>query len=242
MRLTEKTKKQIQSMLKVMGLYSGWIDGDFGRKTTNAIKRFQVMHGLLPDGVVGKYTYAELFADTINGGREERTTSSLSLGYSAHTGIQYPHETEEELNEFYGEVGHHQKRVRLPYKMRLAWDLSKYISSMTVHEKVADDVQGIFEDVQKHYGIGEVRRLGLDLFGGSLAVRKIRGGTRHSTHSWGIAIDMNPAQNRLKYHKPKALFSRPEYTKYFDILEQHGAFSLGKHFDYDYMHFQFAWR
>jgi murein L,D-transpeptidase YcbB/YkuD len=41
-------------------LYQGKADGDFGPKTTQAIKEFQRMNGLLIDGVVGRDTFRRL--------------------------------------------------------------------------------------------------------------------------------------------------------------------------------------
>ena len=48
--------KQLQELLKVLNLYSGSIDGDFGDKTLAAVKQFQQQQGLNPDGVVGTNT------------------------------------------------------------------------------------------------------------------------------------------------------------------------------------------
>lgn len=35
-------------------------DGDFGKKTLKAVEQFQIVHGLEPDGVIGKSTWAQL--------------------------------------------------------------------------------------------------------------------------------------------------------------------------------------
>ena len=45
----------------------------------------------------------------------------------------------------------------------------------------------------------EIHRLRLDVWGGCLNVRKMRGGTRNSMHSWGIALDYDPQNNQLKW-------------------------------------------
>jgi hypothetical protein len=39
----------------------------------------------------------------------------------------------------------------------------------------------------------------------------MRGGSAWSIHSWGAAVDLDPDINQLKWSKPKATFSRPEY-------------------------------
>lgn len=43
--------RQMQRLLKLMGKYSGDIDGSYGPKTTEAVKKFQRSVGLNPDGV-----------------------------------------------------------------------------------------------------------------------------------------------------------------------------------------------
>ena len=52
--------KDVQTKLKVLGLYSGAIDGDFGPNTENAVKSFQTSKGLTADGVVGPKTKSAL--------------------------------------------------------------------------------------------------------------------------------------------------------------------------------------
>ncbi|MBU1998065.1 MAG: peptidoglycan-binding protein [Candidatus Omnitrophota bacterium] len=47
----------IQTALKRAGFYKGEIDGNIGPDTKEAIKRFQEMNGLNPDGVVGSRTW-----------------------------------------------------------------------------------------------------------------------------------------------------------------------------------------
>ncbi|MDG1740542.1 MAG: peptidoglycan-binding domain-containing protein, partial [Candidatus Actinomarina sp.] len=48
--------KDIQTYLNCNGFNPGPIDGDFGNRTTSAIKAFQAASGLAPDGVVGPAT------------------------------------------------------------------------------------------------------------------------------------------------------------------------------------------
>lgn len=51
---------KIQQALKNAGYYSGAIDGKIGKKTTEAIKKFQEANGLKVDGVVGSKTWNAL--------------------------------------------------------------------------------------------------------------------------------------------------------------------------------------
>lgn len=50
----------LQQRLVANGYYVGEIDGDFGRKTENAVKAYQEEHGLKVDGIVGVKTWASL--------------------------------------------------------------------------------------------------------------------------------------------------------------------------------------
>jgi len=54
------TRKNIQTALKNAGLYDGPIDGKIGKNTKKAIKEFQRLNGLTPDGIAGKKTWVKL--------------------------------------------------------------------------------------------------------------------------------------------------------------------------------------
>jgi len=128
--------------------------------------------------------------------------------------------------------------IQLPYTMRLAWDLETKVTQMRCHKLVAGNFKGVFNDLLKHYGHEEIKRLGIDLFGGCFNYRKMRGGSAWSTHAWGIAIDLDPARNKLKETKKTARFARPEYKPMIEIFYKWGFESLGIEKDYDWMHFQ----
>lgn len=72
-------------------------------------------------------------------------------------------------------------------------------------------------------------------------MRKVRGSKGvWSMHSWGIAVDIDPAHNRFHWDHTKARLAGPEYEPFWDIVEECGATSLGREIDKDWMHFQFA--
>ena len=52
--------RNIQESLRRLGYFEGKADGDFGEYTENAVKEFQRMNKLTPDGVVGPSTLARL--------------------------------------------------------------------------------------------------------------------------------------------------------------------------------------
>jgi len=53
------TVRQVQTQLKKFG-YNLVVDGDFGPKTTQAVREFQAGHGLRVDGIVGPLTWGAL--------------------------------------------------------------------------------------------------------------------------------------------------------------------------------------
>lgn len=128
--------------------------------------------------------------------------------------------------------------LNLPYPMRLAWDLETSVTRMRVHRLVKDNFEAVFKDLLAHYGYEKLKELGIDLFGGCFAYRRMRGGTSWSKHSWGIAIDLDPARNTLKETSATARFARPEYKPMIDIFYKNGFIGLGPEKNYDWMHFE----
>ncbi|MGH9503222.1 MAG: M15 family metallopeptidase [Terriglobales bacterium] len=78
----------------------------------------------------------------------------------------------------------------LPFPLRLSWDPARTISQMTCHRRLTGVFATVFQCVQQR-GL-EAR---IADFGGCFAFRPQRSGSKLSTHSWGIAIDLNPGSN-----------------------------------------------
>ena len=131
-------------------------------------------------------------------------------------------------------------KIKLPYPMRIAWDLDSSVNTMMCHKLVADNFTAVFNELLAVYGYNKIKELGIDLFGGCFNYRKMRGGNALSMHSYGLAVDLDPARNLLKESSKTARFARPEYKQMIDIFYKHGFISLGREKNFDWMHFQIS--
>lgn len=210
-----------QGFMRDAGIETGKIDGLVGPQTIFAREAFQHLDA----------TGSPLSIPA----RDETPHEPLPPGGAA---ARWPRQAD--CERFYGPAGTHQVMLHLPFTMRLAWDTTVRISRFSCHEKVHDAFLKVFQDALSEYGEARLEELRLDLFGGCLNVRKMRGGTQMSMHSWGIAIDLDPERNMLKMSKREAAFARPEYEPFWRIVEGQGLVSLGRVRDFDWMHFQAA--
>lgn len=133
-------------------------------------------------------------------------------------------------------MGANQVRLQLPFPMRIAWDTSKIVRSFLIHQRVHDSAARCVERIAQHYNEAQRRNTGIELFGGCLNVRRKRGGTTWSMHSWGIAIDFDPARNPLRSNRHNARLAQPDCVKFWEIWEEEGWVSLGRTRDFDWMH------
>lgn len=253
-----------QTILKKAGLYTGNIDGDFGRNSVSAAKKYYDFPtdwrgDRIQVGVIQVYaTRNSIPTGSIDGYWGNNTESAYPkvldlLGIEKPEEIvvnqniivnpkynNWPKQNYSDMVKYYGKVGTNQTSLTLPYEMKLAWDLNVKVSRFACHEKVKDSLGRIFENTLNHYGLETVKELRLDLFGGCLNVRKMRGGSSWSIHSWGAAVDLDPERNRLRWGRDRAYFARPEYEPFWKIVESERGVSLGRVKNYDFMHMQFA--
>lgn len=149
--------------------------------------------------------------------------------------------TDAQIIAKYGQPGDYDNftLINLPYPMRIAWDTSQKVTRIQCHKLAAFPFSKVFDSLLTEYGLVDLQNLGIDLFGGCVNIRKMRGSTtKWSRHSWGIAIDLDPARNGLKIKKPIAQFSKLEYKPMLDIFYREGFISYGLDKDYDWMHFE----
>lgn len=128
--------------------------------------------------------------------------------------------------------------ANIAFPLKLSWNKSQTTTKIQCHKLVKSDIENIFKDILKEYGLPKIKELGIDLYGGCYNCRLMRGGTKQSMHSWGIAIDIFPELNGLKTPFVKSQFSKPEYKAMIDIFYKYGWENLGVEKGYDAMHFQ----
>ena len=148
---------------------------------------------------------------------------------------------EKDVPQVFGKAGDENNLVfiRLPYQMHLSWQPT-VVQRMRCHRKIADAMTAIFNETLDTFGLKDIENLGLDVFGGCFCKRKKRNGKEMSMHSWGIAVDLDPQQNKLGWGAKKARLGHSDAKPFWDIVEKHGAISLGRAGINDWMQFQFA--
>lgn len=232
----------LQSRLTAHGFSPGPIDGIIGEKTIAALKAFEVRWGLVPDGTADPAVVKALRASaSAVSPAEQAIIPDRDIGLVAFPpSVPNPWPTQARVRSYYGEVGQNQTTIEIPYDMWLAWDRTIRARRMTLHEKVAPSALRVLNRVAGTYSTEERKSLGLDLFAGSLNVRKMRGGKSYSMHSWGIAIDFDSARNQLSWARPQARLSHADAEPFWEMWESEGWVSLGRERDFDWMHVQAA--
>lgn len=225
----------LQSRLTAHGFPVGIIDGRIGKTTLAALRAFQLSRRLPATGAADAETVAALRLTSSAGTRPE--PSSPAAGAPAAKPI-WPKQSG--VPAFYGAVGTNQVRVELPFPMKLAWDLAIEVQRITLHSKVAKSAERAFARIAREYNPADRAYIGLDIFGGSLNVRKMRGGSSYSMHSYGIAIDFDPTRNQLNWGRDRARLAKPDALPFWRIWEDEGWVSLGREANYDWMHVQAA--
>ena len=217
----------VQAYAHKMGLEAGPVDGLAGPQTLFVAEQLEELD---KTGDFPKLTRDDIAAPL-------DVTSRPVVSANPNN---WPKMDEKSMTAFYGKVGMRQVTLELPYPMRLAWDKKVIVVEITCHERVKESLKRVLTQVLAAYGLPKIKEMGLDLFGGCLNVRKQRGGSNWSIHSWGAAIDIDPERNQLKWKRDRATLDNPEYDKWWEIWEKEGWVSLGRLKNYDWMHIQAA--
>lgn len=193
---------------------------------TETIKLVQKKLGVTVDGIAGKKTWGAIAA---------------ALGITNSKAVtKYPTQAQVRSGKsIFGKAGDESNLVNIKPAYQLYY-CGKPVKTIRVHHLIAADVQAAFKEILEHYGLAEIKRLGLDQYSGSYNYRKSTNGKSMSMHAWGIALDFAAEKNTYKMKKPQASLSHPDCEMWWKIWEKHGAVSLGRELGYDYMHLQFA--
>lgn len=113
----------------------------------------------------------------------------------------------------------------------------KPVKGIRIHKKCAESLSRVLNRIWERCGKSqaEVDRIGMSVYGGSYNFRKMRGGSSLSMHSYGCAVDFDPARNALGNSKPAM------DRRVIEEFEREG-WEWGGHWSRpDGMHFQAAW-
>lgn len=187
------------------------------------IRRIQEHLGVCADGIIGP-----------------RTLSAISTALGIGETPVWPTQSEVRGGKsMFGTPGREEELVSVLPAYTLFFE-GKAVRSIRVHRLIAQHVQQALREVLEHYGHDEINRLGFNQYGGSYNYRPTAGGKSLSMHAWGIALDFAPRSNGLHVQSPRASLSHPDCEAWWQIWERHGAVSLGRERNYDWMHLQFA--
>jgi len=162
----------------------------------------------------------------------------------------FPHEDPVNLNKFFGDPRGRNGQVDSkwyrenivkwtpPYPLFYSDGKRTPLRTLLLHKKVVDVYTAAYTEVKQEFTPAEIKENHLDICAGTFNYRPMRGGSRLSVHSWGIAIDMDPARNPFPSKWREGMLNH----EFADILEKHGLWWRGRPGDNDPMHFQAAWR
>lgn len=142
----------------------------------------------------------------------------------------WPSSRDDALTAFYGKAGDESNLVNLPVVgLGVKYD-GAVVKSVRCHKRVAASLLTALEEI----AAGPCALI-LSQYAGCYNYRNMRGGTRQSKHSWGVAIDLAPQTNTLYRSWPN------EATMPFEVMEsfaRQGWTSAGAFWNRDAMHFE----
>lgn len=93
-------------------------------------------------------------------------------------------------------------RIACPWKIYLAWDITKQASGIRIHRKCASSLTSVLGTIWAHAGASQdkIEEMRLHLYGGAYAFRTMRGSNKLSMHAYGCAVDFDTENNLLGKH------------------------------------------
>ncbi|GMG82196.1 M15 family metallopeptidase [Paralimibaculum aggregatum] len=231
-------------------LPAGWQRWSGRRRAVAALQLVARGAGLAPGRIDG--LWGPLTEEAVAGLAELRATGRSprpwrdALAAAPANPNGWPLQTEAAMTAVYGPPGQPEGRtpplvpVECPWELRLAWDLRQTTRRIHAHAGVAESLARVLARVRQDYLAPELRRLRLDRYGGCYNPRRMRGGSRWSTHAWGIALDFDPERNRLRWGRDRAALAGPAYDAWWAAWEAEGWVGLGRARNFDWMHVQAA--
>lgn len=235
--------KWMQMRLTAHGFPVGPIDGDIGAKTIAALKAFEKAHGLTIDGTADPLVVQALRASSSALPPAVMVQIPNRDAYLPDSQIAAHHSDwprQSEVTSFFGDPGTNQTLVEVPFDLVLAWDKSVTVRRISLNTKVAASASRVLEVIAQTYSPAERAEIGINIFGGALNVRNMRGGKKLSMHAFGIAIDFDPERNQLSWGRDRARLAEDDAVPFWKAWEDEGWLSLGRARNFDWMHVQAA--
>jgi len=176
--------REVQENLKVLGLYHAPIDGDFGRRTREAVLAFQ--ERFFVDGIIDKTTEQAINAAVVAWSKRER-----EILVPVPNGLK---ELEAKFCEIeFKEAGAGWVEITNDFPENIVRHEFPVVGVQCFHRDLVPVLEKVLEEI-KHKGLdGEIRQ-----FGTWAPRHKMHDSSRGlSTHSWGIAVDVNWATNAV---------------------------------------------
>lgn len=218
------------------------VDGDFGKKTIQALKEFQLSNELTIDGIFGNNTFSVAYKQ---GYRNANTPNRpdkiypMSSAERAEVFGRFKYEASHELSDKDGIIikgdweDKNIKRTFVPQLVGMPmWDDLICDGWIRCHVLAIHQIRGLFQEWEDKGLIDLITD-----WGGCFNPRFMRGSRNLSNHSWGSAFDVNIAFNGL--NKTPALVGETGSVRLLVEIAWKWGFYWGGHFSrLDGMHFE----